>query len=171
MKRKYRFICFCVLMVVCAASVIFLSLRTETAKTPNRSTQIPHKVYRIGDEVCKSPIDVQEALLAVSDIEEVYLLPLGSDEEPYKLTKEEVLELSSLLTKVELKKNGSKKHLEYDGVFYKMFLIVYSSGTQIKFSASNPFYIVDGVGYKSEYHPCDEISRLYWSLLREYFPH
>lgn len=158
-------------MVVCAASAIFLSLRTETAKTPNHSPQIPHTVDQADDEIYTSPMDVQEALLALSDIEEVYLLPLGSDEEPYKLTEEEVLELSSLLTKVELKGNGSKKHLEYDGVFYKMFLIVYSSGTQIKFSASNPFYIVDGVGYKSEYYPCEEISRLYWRLLQEYFPH
>lgn len=171
MKNKHLCKCIYILLVVCVAFAIFANLRTETTKTPNRSTQIPHKVYRIGDEVCKSPIDVQEALLAVSDIEEVYLLPMMGGAEPCRLTEEEVQELSSLLVEIELKKNGSKEHLEWTGVYFKMFLIVYNNGTQIEFSGCYPFYIIDSVGYKGERRLCHAITHLYESFHKEYYPY
>lgn len=115
-------------------------------------------------------VEVQNALLSISEIEAVYLYsPLH--EEGYKLSEEEVMEFSSLLAKVELKSNGTKAYLEDDGGFKKMFCIVYNDGTQIEFAARNPLYIIDSFGYKGEYHLCETISRLFMKLLPKYDPH
>lgn len=115
-------------------------------------------------------VEVQNALLSISEIEEVYLYS-PVHEEGYKLSEEEVLEFASLLAKVELKGNGSKSYLEYMGGVSKMFRIVYNGGTQIEFAAVTPFYIIDSWGYEGEYRPCDTISSLYWELLPKYDPY
>ena len=152
-RNKYLFICF--FLLLCTVPVIFLKLQTEI---PNLQAEL-------------SKTNIENLILSVSEIEEVYLISPSQDTQPCKLTEADVLELSSLLEKVELKSNGSQSYLDYDGVFPFMFHIIYKDGTQMEFGASSPFYIIDSVGYKSEYEPCDAISSLYWELLPKYDPY
>lgn len=47
------------------------------------------------------------------------------------------------------------------------FTITKKDGTQIEVTAINPFIIIDGVGYKCKYEPCEALNRYANSLLDE----
>lgn len=87
-----------------------------------------------------------------------------------ELTQDDMLALSSLIEQIEPLSEGDQSYLDYDGVFPTMFHIFFDDDTQIDFSASNPFYVINSLSYKSEYRLCDKISRLYWQLCENYFP-
>lgn len=46
------------------------------------------------------------------------------------------------------------------------FNIVMSDGTQIDVMAYNPFFVMDGVGYKTKYEPCEALNAYANKLLR-----
>lgn len=122
---------------------------------------LPNEEFHTSDSI-------QGHLLTPSEIEDIFLLRPGK--QPCKLEKEDALSLSSLLTNVRVQGSGTTSYTDYDGVYSKMFSIVYNDSTKIEFSASNPFYIVDSIGYKSEYSLCDAISNLYWEFCDKYYP-
>ena len=162
MRKRNKYLSSRFFLLVCAVLVVFLTLQ---AKISNLQAEISNLQVEL------SKTKIENSILSVSEVEEVYLISPSQDAQPCKLTEEDVLELSSLLGKVKLKSNGSQDYLDYDGGFPLMFRIIYKDGTQMEFGASSPFYIIDSVGYKSEYAPCDAISSLYWELLPKYDPY
>jgi len=50
-------------------------------------------------------------------------------------------------------------YTEYNGQAV-IFDLTKTDGTQIRINAYNPFIIIDGVGYKAKYEPCEKLSRL-----------
>lgn len=115
--------------------------------------------------------EIQKIITSVSEIEEIYLITRPDEE--YKLTEEDVQKLSFLLTKVELDdiSESSEEEESYFGIVNEMFRIVYRNGTQIKFSACYPFYIINSIWYDSgEYPTCYSISHLHSYLLPKYVP-
>lgn len=58
-------------------------------------------------------------------------------------------------------------YTEYDGQGVT-FTIIMTDGTQTEVTAYNPFLLIDGVGYKTKYEPCDALNAYANKLLRGY---
>lgn len=58
-------------------------------------------------------------------------------------------------------------YTEYDGQGVT-FTITMTDGTQTDVMAYNPFLIIDGVGYKTKYEPCNALSSYANRLLQSY---
>lgn len=108
--------------------------------------------------------------LPVSDIDSIFVYsPNGKRQQA--LTQEEIEEVSSALAMVELSGEGDKSYRDYDGMFAQMFHVVLTGEEEFDFAACAPFYVVDDkLGYRCEYEPCNSISKLYWQLVKKYFP-
>ena len=46
-----------------------------------------------------------------------------------------------------------------------MFTLTMADGSQEKITACNPFVIINGIGYKTKYEPCEQLSRYANKLL------
>ncbi len=68
----------------------------------------------------------------------------------------ELDELEELLEEVVIY-NQDDSYTEYAGQAV-IFTIVLSDGSQMEITAYNPFIIIDGVGYKCKYEPCEELN-------------
>ena len=112
----------------------------------------------------------QDPLAAVSAAQIEKIIIEAQSGRQCELTQDNMAALSSLIEQIEPLGEGDPSYLNYDGVFPTMFYIYFEDGTQMDFSASNPFYVIDSLGYRSEYKLCDTISRLYWQLCEDYFP-
>lgn len=53
--------------------------------------------------------------------------------------------------------NKDNSYTEYDGQSV-IFALKLSDGTQIEVMAYNPFLVIDGVGYKTKYEPCEALN-------------
>jgi hypothetical protein len=62
--------------------------------------------------------------------------------------------------------NEDNSYTEYNGQVV-IFTLTMTDGTQMEIDAYNPFIIVDGVGYKCKYNPCEALSSYANRLLRE----
>ena len=49
-------------------------------------------------------------------------------------------------------------YTEYEGQAVTVQLTM-SDGTQTSITAYNPFLIIDGIGYRTEYEPCETLNR------------
>lgn len=128
---------------------------------------IPDILYR---QSAESDAQDQDPLAAVSAAQIEKIIIEAQSGRQCELPQDDMAALSSLIEQIEPLGEGDQSYLNYDGVFPTMFHIYFDGGTQMDFSASNPFYVIDSVGYRSEYKLCDTISRLYWQLCEDYFP-
>lgn len=82
-----------------------------------------------------------------------------------ELTQAEIEELVPILDRV-LTYQRDDTYGEYDGQAV-IFTLTKIDGTQLRVQAYNPFIVIDGVGYRTKYGPCEELNQLGNDLLRE----
>ena len=93
--------------------------------------------------------------LTARDIQSVKLELYPPDVE-FTLTREEIEELAPLLNGVVVYQRDDS-YREYDGQAC-LFTLTLADGSRITVEAYNPFLIVDGVGRRCEYGPCEALS-------------
>ena len=76
----------------------------------------------------------------------------------------EIRELADLLKDVVIY-NEDNSYTEYSGQAVT-FTLVMADGTQTDIMAYNPFLVIDGVGYKTKYEPCEALNH-YANMLLE----
>lgn len=76
----------------------------------------------------------------------------------------EIPELVSYLKEVVIYSKDNSYH-EYNGQGV-IFTLNMSDGTQVNIMAYNPFVVIDGVGYKTKYEPCEKLNNYANRLLR-----
>lgn len=76
----------------------------------------------------------------------------------------EIKELVDLLKDVIIY-NEDNSYIEYSGQGVT-FTLLMTDGTQTSIMAYNPFLVIDGVGYKTKYKPCEELNH-YANMLLE----
>lgn len=76
----------------------------------------------------------------------------------------EIRELADLLKDVVIY-NEDNSYTEYSGQAV-IFTLVMADGTQTDIIAYNPFLVIDGVGYKTKYEPCEALNH-YANMLLE----
>lgn len=108
----------------------------------------PFQRFTAGD-----PQPFQE--LTARDIQSVKvgLYPPGAE---FTLTREEIEELAPLLNGVVVYQRDDS-YREYDGQAC-LFTLTLADGSRTTVNAYNPFLIVDGVGRRCEYGPCEALS-------------
>ena len=62
--------------------------------------------------------------------------------------------------------NEDNSYTEYNGQGVT-FTLTMTDGTQISIMAYNPFIVIDGVGYKTKYEPCEALSNYANRLLKQ----
>lgn len=77
----------------------------------------------------------------------------------------EIKELVDLLKDVVIY-NEDNSYTEYNGQGV-IFTLVMTDGTQTSIMAYNPFLVIDGVGYKTKYEPCEALNHYANRLLEE----
>ena len=82
-----------------------------------------------------------------------------------ELSREEVEELVSILHRVAVYQRDDS-YGEYTGQAV-IFTLARSDGTQLRVQSYNPFIVIDGVGYRTKYEPCEELNRLGNDRLRQ----
>ena len=102
--------------------------------------------------------------ISESDIAEVSIL-FGTYE-PYQLTENETEEFINMLKDVVIYKKDNT-YVEYTGVKKSMFCIEKTNGKKIYIGTANPFFIINGTGYRTEYLPCDRLSRFYVEIVQK----
>lgn len=95
--------------------------------------------------------------LSADDIEEVTVKLLPPDIQ-LAVNESETEKLVEILNKV-VTYQKDDSYIEYSGQAV-IFTITKTNGTQITVNAYNPFIIIDGVGYKTKYEPCEELNHL-----------
>ena len=98
--------------------------------------------------------------LKASDIVSVAVY-LSPPDETVQITNAE--ELVSYLRKVTIYKEDTS-YTDYCGQTV-MFTLTMADGSQEKITACNPFVIINGIGYKTKYEPCEQLSRYANKLL------
>ena len=78
---------------------------------------------------------------------------------------EELDELEDLLEDIVIY-NRDNSYTEYAGQAV-IFSITMLDGSQMEVTAYNPFVIIDGVGYKCKYEPCEELNDFANELLND----
>jgi hypothetical protein len=78
---------------------------------------------------------------------------------------EEIEELTGYLNDVVIY-NEDNSYTEYSGQGV-IFTLKLSDGTQTEVMGYNPFFVVDGVGYKTKYEPCQALSAYANRLLND----
>lgn len=61
--------------------------------------------------------------------------------------------------------NKDDSYKEYDGQA-AIFTITMTDGTKTVISAYNPFVVIDGIGYRTKYEPCERLSQFANDLLK-----
>ena len=78
---------------------------------------------------------------------------------------EEIGELTGYLNEVVIY-NKDNSYTEYSGQGV-IFTLKFSDGTQTEVMAYNPFFVINGVGYKTKYEPCQALSAYANRLLND----
>lgn len=100
--------------------------------------------------------------LEAHDIEEVFILFGGFP--AYPLAQEDLYPLVEALRSVELYEEDNRYH-EYDGLGWVWFQLELSNGEIFHFQPANPFFIIDGVGYRTKYQPCETLNNIGYSYV------
>ena len=99
------------------------------------------------------------ATITVDDISQVSVQLLPPDKTV------EVVEIEKLVAAlndvVVYGKDNSYK--EYDGQAV-IYTIIFTDGRTMVVNAYNPFIVIDGIGYKTKYEPCERLSQIANSL-------
>lgn len=95
--------------------------------------------------------------LSVGKITDVSVELLPPDES-FDLSNDEIIELTDILNSVVVY-NKDSSHDQYAGQAV-IYTITKMDGTTLTVNAYNPFLIIDGVGYKTKYEPCEELNAL-----------
>ena len=85
----------------------------------------------------------------------VELLP---PDKSFDLTDDDIAELTEILNYVVIY-NKDSSHGQYCGQAV-IYTITKTDGTILTINAYNPFLIIDSVGYKTKYKPCQELNSL-----------
>lgn len=93
--------------------------------------------------------------LSKNDIAEVTVKLLPPDT-AFTVNDEEVKELVEILNRVVTYREDDS-YTEYAGQA-AVFTIIRTDGTQLTVNAYNPFIIIDGIGYRTKYGPCEELN-------------
>lgn len=105
----------------------------------------------------------------ISQIEQVYIYS-RSGKDMVQLTDDDMAILLQKMAGVKLIGEGTEDFKEYVGIQWKMFHFKFEDGSEMVFSAGNPFYIIDCKwGFPSNYSDCDNLSNFYYSLVKQYF--
>ena len=95
--------------------------------------------------------------LSEEDIEEVQLIVIPPGVET-GLSEMEIEELVGILQDVRIyQEDNSYEEYEGQGVTFEISL---GSGEKFEVMAYNPFLIINGIGYRTEYGPCEELNSL-----------
>ncbi len=101
--------------------------------------------------------------LSISDISEVSVQLIPPDE-TFELKSSEIAKLVNILqTVVTYRQDDSYK--DYSGQAV-VFTLTKTDGTQIVVNAYNPFIIINNIGYKTKYEPCQELNSFGNDMLR-----
>lgn len=76
----------------------------------------------------------------------------------------ELSELADVLKDIVIY-NKDDSYKEYDGQAV-IFTITMTDGTKIVINAYNPFVVIDGIGYRTKYEPCERLSQFANDLLK-----
>jgi hypothetical protein len=91
--------------------------------------------------------------LSATNVESATVLLIPPNE-TIKIT--DIEELTGYLRDVVIY-NEDNSYTEYSGQGV-IFTLAMTDGTQVEVEAYNPFIIIDGVGYKCKYEPCEALS-------------
>ncbi len=142
-KLSHKIIVSCTALVLIAAALIFL-LIYNLEEAPFRDLQ-------------------------ASQVANISIYSLSNSQQA-DLSEKEITELIAHLKNVVLKGKGNQEFLDYSDSRYRMFSIRFSDGKTLDFSASSPFYIIDGEkGYQANLSVCEEIAQFYYSLVKSHF--
>ena len=81
------------------------------------------------------------------------------------LTEEDIRRLVPMLNQV-VTYQRDDSYGEYCGQAV-IFTLTKTDGTQLRVQAYNPFIVIDGVGYRTKYGPCETLNQLGNNILRE----
>lgn len=110
---------------------------------------VPAKIFIFGAK----PLKNLRAQAVVSATAELY--PPGAT---LQLTADEIGQLVSILNQV-VTYQRDDSYGEYDGQAV-VFTLTKTDGTRLQVQAYNPFIVIDGVGYRTKYGPCQELNSL-----------
>lgn len=110
---------------------------------------VPAKIFILGTRPLKS-LRAEEVSSAI-----VELYP---PDVTLQLTADEIGQLISILNQV-VTYQRDDTYGEYDGQAV-IFTLTKIDGTQIRVQAYNPFVVINGVGYRTKYEPCEDLNRL-----------
>lgn len=113
------------------------------------------KLYLIGDRPLRD-LELGEVTTAI-----VELYPPDATLE---LTQEEIKELVPILSRV-VTYQRDDTYNESCGQAV-IFTLTRANGTQLRVQAYNPFIVIDGVGYRTKYEPCQDLNQLGNDILR-----
>ena len=100
--------------------------------------------------------------LKASDIASVAVY-LSPPNKTVQITDAEIEELVSYLNEIVIY-NEDNAYTDYCGQTV-MFTLTMADGSQEEITAFNPFVIINGIGYKTKYEPCEQLSRYANKLL------
>lgn len=96
------------------------------------------------------------AHLEAGDIEKA-VVRLAPPDVEYTLTAKEREKLAGLLREVVLYRRDDS-YREYSGQAV-IFTLTLSDGSEVECVAYNPFFVIDGRGYRTKYKPCEALNR------------
>ena len=92
----------------------------------------------------------------------VELLP---PQKSFDLSGDDIAELTAILNSVVIY-NKDSSHTQYAGQAV-IYTIIKTDGTILTVNAYNPFLVIDNVGYKTKYEPCQELNTLGNKILND----
>ena len=88
---------------------------------------------------------------------------LAPPDKTVQITDSEIEELVPYLNEIVIY-NEDNSYTDYCGQAV-MFTLTMADGSQEEITAYNPFVIINGIGYKAKYEPCEQLSRYANKLL------
>lgn len=82
-----------------------------------------------------------------------------------ELSQTEIEELVPILDRV-VTYQRDDSYGEYCGQAV-IFTLTKTDGSQLRVQAYNPFIVIDGVGYRTKYEPCEDLNQLGNDILRQ----
>lgn len=110
---------------------------------------VPAKIFLLGAKPLKN--------LRAEDISSTKV-ELYPPDVTFQLTDEEIARLIPILNRVVIYQRDDT-YGESDGQAV-IFTLTKTDGTQLRVQAYNPFIVIDGVGYRTKYGPCEELNAL-----------
>jgi hypothetical protein len=101
--------------------------------------------------------------LKLEDVETVELLVQPPNTMTEIIESTQIQELIEVLHRVIIYEKDESWR-DYNGQ-YVQYTIIKKSTENITIGAYNPFLIIDGIGYKTEYQPCEDLNNLANSII------